>query len=331
MTVPDQLKQSVFRIKNEKEFNEACLAVFRHQFEKTSVYGEFVRLLKVDPGKIRHYKEIPFLPVSFFRDHIILDGEKDHSEKIFSSSGTTGSIPSQHYVRDLKLYEESFIRSFRLFYGDPGSYLFLALLPGYLERQGSSLVYMMDFLVRESKQNGSGFYLHDLKALKEKLKANSSAFDRIILFGASYALLDFAEQFPMDLSGVTIMETGGMKGRRKEMIREELHEVLCRSFNTNKIHSEYGMTELLSQAYSKGDGIFRTPPWMKVLVRDTNDPFDYLPQGRTGGVNIIDLANIHSCSFISTQDLGKVYVDGSFEILGRFDESDVRGCNLLVV
>jgi hypothetical protein len=159
----------------------------------------------------------------------------------------------------------------------------------------------------------------------------SSAFDRIILFGASYALLDFAEQFPMDLSGVTIMETGGMKGRRKEMIREELHEVLCRSFNTNKIHSEYGMTELLSQAYSKGDGIFRTPPWMKVLVRDTNDPFDYLPQGRTGGVNIIDLANIHSCSFISTQDLGKVYVDGSFEILGRFDESDVRGCNLLVV
>jgi hypothetical protein len=231
----------------------------------------------------------------------------------------------------LGLYEESFLRSFLKFYGDPGEYRFLALLPGYLERQDSSLVTMMDYLIRLTRDHGSGFYLHDMEALKIKLEETQLLKAKTILFGASYALLDFAEQFPMDLSGIIVMETGGMKGRRREMIREELHEFLCSRLNVKIIHSEYGMTELLSQAYSAGNGIFHTPPWMKILIRDTNDPMHFLAPGQTGGINIIDLANLHSCSFIATQDLGKVHEDGSFEVLGRFDDSDIRGCNLLVV
>lgn len=331
MTVSGELKQRIFSIRGDEDFNSLCYDIFRFQYETNPVCNEFSRLLRIDPSDLTSYKKIPFLPVSFFKDHEIISGKDLQIEKIFTSSGTTGTIPSRHLVSDMELYRESFSRSFRLFYGDPASYLILALLPGYLERQGSSLVYMLDCLINESKHNGSGFFLDDLKGLYEKLK--NSEFDRrkTILFGASYALLDFAEKFPIDLSGAIIMETGGMKGRRKEMIREELHEVLCRRFNVEKIHSEYGMTELLSQAYSQGNGIYRTPPWMKVLIRDTNDPLSYLPAGQTGGINIIDLANIHSCSFIATQDLGRLHEDGSFEVLGRFDDSDVRGCNLLVV
>jgi len=331
MTVSGELKQRIFKIRGDDDFNSLCLDIYRFQYETNPVCQEFSRLLRIDPSDLSSYNKIPFLPVSFFKDHEIISGKDLPIEKIFTSSGTTGTIPSRHLVSDLELYRESFSRSFRMFYGDPASYLILALLPGYLERQGSSLVYMIDCLIGESKQNGSGFFLDDLNGLYEKLKNTALDRRKTILFGASYALLDFAEKFQLDLSGAIIMETGGMKGRRKEMIREELHEILCRRFNVEKIHSEYGMTELLSQAYSKGDGIYRTPPWMKVLIRDTNDPLSYLPAGQTGGINIIDLANIYSCSFIATQDLGRLHDDGSFEVLGRFDDSDVRGCNLLVV
>jgi hypothetical protein len=331
MILPEEIKRSVFQVSGDKDFDDLALKIFRFQNESNPVYGEMAQLLKAGPAGITDYLRIPFLPISLFRDHKIISGDREMIQKVFSSSGTTGSIPSQHFVRDVNLYEESFTRSFRIFYGDPGKFRFLALLPGYLERQGSSLVYMLDYLIRMTERNDSGFFLHNLDLLKDKLKEDRSGPVRTILFGASYALLDFAEQFPMDLSGVTIMETGGMKGRRKEMIREELHEILCHKLNVERIHSEYGMTELLSQAYSCGNGIFRAPPWMKILIRDTNDPMHYLPPGQTGGINIIDLANLYSCSFIATQDLGKLHDDGSFEVLGRFDDSDVRGCNLLVV
>jgi phenylacetate-coenzyme A ligase PaaK-like adenylate-forming protein len=330
MMIPEEIKYPVFDISGDDEFNVVALEIFHYQYDTNSIYREFVKHLGKNPDRVSHYTEIPFLPVSLFRDQMVVCGNDDNYEKVFTSSGTTGTVPSQHYVRSLDLYKESFTRSFSRFYGDPSGYRFLALLPGYLERQGSSLVYMMDWLINLTKQNGSGFFLHDMHALKEKLGEKASL-KNTILFGASYGLLDFAELYPMDLSGVTIMETGGMKGRRREMIREELHEVFCRNFNVEKIHSEYGMTELLSQAYSQGDGIFRTPPWMKVLARDANDPLQILQPGQTGGISIIDLANVNSCSFISTQDLGKFNEDGSFEILGRFDDSDIRGCNLLVV
>jgi phenylacetate-coenzyme A ligase PaaK-like adenylate-forming protein len=331
MNPVEEIRQSIFHISGEKEFNDVALKIFRFQYGSNDVYREFSQLLKADPAGINDFHSIPFLPISLFRDHKIISGEGHNIQKVFTSSGTTGNIPSRHFIKDLKLYEESFTRSFGIFYGDPGEFRFLALLPGYLERQDSSLVYMLDHFIRKTRQYGSGFYLHDLDALKEKLNETSYHSCQTILFGASYGLLDFAERYPMDLSGVTIMETGGMKGRRKEMIRQELHEILCGKMNVDIIHSEYGMTELLSQAYSAGRGIFRAPPWMKVLIRDINDPMHYLPAGQTGGINIIDLANLYSCSFLATQDLGIKHEDGSFEVTGRFDDSDVRGCNLMVV
>jgi len=331
MKLLEEIRQTVFQISNEKEFNEAALKIFRFQFDTANVLREFSQLLKVDPAGIDHYLQVPFLPVGLFKNHKIITGIDGSFEKAFASSTTTGGLPSLHYIRELKIYIESFTKTFRLFYGDPNQYRFLALLPGYLERQDSSLVYMLDHLINQTKANGSGFYLHNVQVLNDLLQEKASNKSKTILFGASYALLDFAEQFLPDLKNVLIMETGGMKGRKKEMVRQELHEILCRSFNVEKIHSEYGMTELLSQAYSSGDGIFRTPPWMKILIRDINDPLHYLPAGQTGGINIIDLANFHSCAFLATQDLGRLNDDGSFEVLGRFDDSDVRGCNLLVV
>lgn len=331
MNLPEDIMRSIFHISNDDEFNDIALQLFRFQYETNMVYREMSQLLKANPDKINNYLQIPFLPVSLFRDHKIISGDERNIEKVFTSSTTTGSVPARHFISDLKLYEESFTKSFSIFYGDPLQYRFLALLPGYLERQGSSLVHMLDFLIRQTETNGSGFFLHDMHELSLRLKEIPASSSRTILFGASYALLDFAEKYPTDLNGAIVMETGGMKGRKKEMIREELHAVLCRAFHADRIHSEYGMTELLSQAYSEGDGIFRTPPWMKILVRDTNDPLHFLPAGQTGGINIIDLANLYSCSFIATQDLGRLHKDGSFEVLGRFDDSDVRGCNLLVV
>ncbi|MGZ4034414.1 MAG: acyl transferase, partial [Bacteroidia bacterium] len=251
-------------------------------------------------------------------------------QEIFTSSGTTGMIQSKHYVTDPDIYEKSYLEAFRLFYGDIEKQCVLALLPSYLERNGSSLIYMADDLIRKSKHPDSGFYLDNYDELIFKLKELESKDQKIILLGVTYALLDLIEKEKFHLKNTIVMETGGMKGKRKEMVREELHGILCEGFGLKVIHSEYGMTELLSQAYSKGNGIFNCPPWMRIIIRDTNDPFSFLPHTKSGGINIIDLANINSCSFIATQDLGKTFPDNSFEVLGRFDNSDIRGCNLLI-
>jgi hypothetical protein len=272
---------------------------------------------------------IPFLPVELFRNHKIITGNSA-TEMIFESSGTTGISPSRHFVSDLSLYRSSFLRSFKLFYGEPEDYLIAALLPSYIEREGSSLVYMADNLIKESLNPHSGFYNDNIEDLIITIKEAKDKNHKILLLGVSFALLDLAENHSPDLSGVIVMETGGMKGRRKEITRSELHSILKEKLNVNSVHSEYGMTELLSQAYSKENGIFYCPPWMKILIRDPQDPLTiYNKPGMTGGINIIDLANIYSCSFIATGDLGRVHDDGGFEVLGRFDNSDVRGCNLL--
>ncbi|MGB7393621.1 MAG: acyl transferase, partial [Pricia sp.] len=253
------------------------------------------------------------------------------SEVVFTSSGTTGSLTSRHYVKDIGVYEKSFRKAFFHFYGSISEYCVLALLPSYLEREGSSLIYMVDDLIQKSGHPESGFYLNDLKGLKNQLVQLEASGTKTLLIGVSFALLDLAETYPLKLQNTIIMETGGMKGRRRELIRDELHHILKSAFGVDRIHSEYGMTELLSQAYSKGNGHFETPPWMKILIRDTEDPLTYQPIGKTGGINVIDLANRNSCAFIATQDLGKMHPNGSFEILGRFDHSDVRGCNLMVM
>lgn len=313
------------------DFENTALAIFQFQFEHNAVYNRFAVLLGKTPEHVKTVADIPFLPVEFFKSQTIYCA--DHSpEMIFSSSGTTGAVTSKHHVADVNLYKESFLGGFRLTYGAPEEYIFLFLLPSYLEREGSSLVYMAEVLRDSSKHADSNFYLHNYSELSEKIKTlqKNSAGRKIMLFGVTYALLDLAEQFPLDMKDVIIMETGGMKGKRKEITRDELHATLKNAFHVPAVHSEYGMTELLSQAWSKGNGIFQCPPWMKILTRETNDPLSWTASGKSGGVNIIDLANIFSCSFISTSDLGKVYDDGSFEILGRFDFSDTRGCNLLV-
>jgi len=254
----------------------------------------------------------------------------DPVEVTFTSSGTTGITTSSHFVTDVGWYAESFRSAFRLFYGDIEKYCILALLPSYLEREGSSLIYMADDLIKQSNNPDSGFFLYNHDELYHQLKKQQSGQKPTLLIGVTFALLDFIEHYKLNFPELIVMETGGMKGRRKEMIREELHTTLCNGFGVDAIHSEYGMTELLSQAYSKGNGIFNCPPWMKIIARDTNDPMSLLNDDKAGGINVIDLANINSCSFIATQDLGKVYADNSFEVLGRFDNSDIRGCNLLI-
>ena len=323
------IRKRIFNIHNENDFLETALELFKYQYDNNIVYQAFIKALGKTPDLINTLENIPFLPVEFFRNHNVVTGDFP-PEKIFQSSGTTGVIPGKHYVYDLSLYEESFIKTFNLFYGDPKGYLIIALLPSYIERDGSSLVYMADKLIKLSLNPNSGFYKANDENLIEKIKKLKSNNQKILLLGVSFALLDLAEKFTSDLSGVIVMETGGMKGRRKELIRSELHAVLKEKFNVPAIHSEYGMTELMSQAYSKRDGIFYSPPWMKVLLRDPQDPLSiYSLTNRTGGINIIDLANINSCSFISTGDLGRTHADGGFEVLGRFDNSDVRGCNLM--
>lgn len=319
----------IFNIQKEEEFNHACLDAFKLQIQTIAVYGEFVRSLHKNPDEITHYTEIPFLPIEFFKTHAIVE-DVAFADVIFSSSGTTGMQTSKHYVQDVQLYVESYLKGFQHFYGNIEELCILALLPSYLEREGSSLIYMVDDLIRKSRHPKSGFFLNNHQDLLKTLQDLKSQNQKTLLIGVTYALLDFTEQFPLNFSDLMVMETGGMKGKRKEMVREDLHQTLCAGFGVHKINSEYGMTELLSQAYSKGDGIFNCPPWMKVLIRDTNDPFSFLPEGRTGGINVIDLANLHSCSFIATQDLGKTFADGTFEVLGRFDNSDIRGCNLMV-
>lgn len=322
-------KEQVFSISNNAQFNATALQVFRHQAANCAVYAKFIEGLKVDATKVKRVEQIPFLPVEFFKSHPVASNNND-IEVTFSSSGTTGITTSRHLVTDVSWYVESFRRAFRLFYGDIENYTLLALLPSYLEREGSSLIYMADDLIKQSHNPDSGFYLYNYEELYHQLKKQQQAKKPTLLIGVTFALLDFVEQHPINFPELIVMETGGMKGKRKEMIREELHETLCRGFGVDTIHSEYGMTELLSQAYSSGNGIFNTPPWMRIITRDTNDPISLISYGKTGGVNIIDLANVNSCSFIATQDLGKVYTDGSFEILGRFDNADIRGCNLLI-
>lgn len=315
---------------NNKNFDNYALEVFRYQAVNNEVYNNYLSLLHVEHNSIKKIEQIPFLPIQFFKTHKVLS-LKNKIQQIFLSSSTTGMIQSKHYITDIQLYEESYLEGFRYFYGNIKEYIILALLPNYLERKGSSLVYMVDDLIKKTNSNESRFYLDNLKDLSVKLTDLDRKNKKILLIGVSYALLDLIELKDFNLKNTIIMETGGMKGRRKEMVKEELHQLLCKGFGVGKIHSEYGMTELLSQAYSKGDGIFKTPPWMRVLTRDTEDALTILPQNRTGGINIIDLANINSCSFIATQDLGKTFADGTFEILGRFDNSDIRGCNLMVV
>ena len=320
----------IFTISNQKQFDKIALKVFRFQYENNLVYREFCDFLKTDVQKVKSIEQIPFLPIQFFKSHSVISSTNP-IETTFTSSGTTGMITSKHLVTDLGIYEESYRKGFSQFYGNIEDYVVVALLPSYLEREGSSLIHMVDDLIQLSNQVESGFYLHNYEELIAKLIQLDHAGQNVILIGVTYALLDLVEKHSFQLENTIIMETGGMKGKRKEMIREELHQELCNGFGVKSIHSEYGMTELLSQAYSLGEGIFECPSWMQILVRDTEDALSYVREGKTGGINVIDLANINSCSFIATQDLGKKYSNGSFEVLGRFDHSDIRGCNLMVV
>ena len=322
--------EKIFSISSDQDFNEVALEIFQFQYANNSVYRKFSDLLKIDPQQINKIENIPFLPIDLFKNHTILSSEQK-IQKTFTSSGTTGTKTSKHHVTDLSFYEQSFNLCFKKFYGDIQDYAVLALLPSYLERDGSSLIYMAQHLIKKSVHPDSGFYLDNLTELKEKLISLDSNGQKVLLIGVSFALLDLVEDFKFKLKNTIVMETGGMKGRRKEMIREELHSILKNGFGIASIHSEYGMTELLSQAYSLGNGVFDCPPWMKILIRDPEDAQSYLLNNSTGGINVIDLANINSCSFIATQDLGKKSENNAIEIMGRFDNSDIRGCNLLVL
>lgn len=323
------IEDSIFNIGAQENFWETTLRVFKYQYGNNRIYKKFTTLLGKEVGQVKTIADLPFLPVGFFRDHKIITGKRP-VEKVFESSGTTGTNPGRHWVCDLKLYEKSFLSTFRLFYGEPATYLTIALLPSYTEREGSSLVYMADRLIKESNHQLSGFYKGKQDGILKAIEKGRKDGARIMLLGVSFALLDLAETEKQDLSGIIIMETGGMKGRRKELTRTELHTILSENFNVDSVHSEYGMTELMSQAYSSGGGIFYCPPWMRVVIRDPQDPLSFYSEtGKTGGINIIDLANLNSCSFIATSDLGKLHDDGGFEVLGRFDNSDIRGCNLM--
>lgn len=320
----------IFTISNQKQFDKMALKVFRFQYENNLVYREFCDFLKTDVQKVKTIQQIPFLPIQFFKSHEVVSNSNP-IQTTFTSSGTTGMVTSKHLVTDVSIYEESYRKGFSQFYGNIEDYVVLALLPSYLEREGSSLIHMVDDLIQLSNHPESGFYLHNYDELIEKIIQLDQSGQNVILIGVTYALLDLIEKQSFQLENTIIMETGGMKGKRKEMIREELHQQLCNGFGVKSIHSEYGMTELLSQAYSLGEGVFECPSWMQISIRDTEDALSYVREGKTGGINVIDLANINSCSFIATQDLGKKYSNGSFEVLGRFDHSDIRGCNLMVV
>lgn len=323
------LENRIFSIQSSTDFQNVALDVFKFQAQNCSVYKRYIELVKCVPTEIKAVEDIPFLPIQFFKTHEIRSFSSD-PEIEFSSSGTTGMQTSKHAVYKLSMYEKSFQDAFYQFYPNGRDLTILALLPNYLEREGSSLIYMVDALIKQSKSAHSGFYLDDYSGLINRLEELEKQQNPVLLLGVSYALLDLIEMHSFKLNHTLVMETGGMKGRRKEMIKSELHAVLKEGFGVSTIHSEYGMTELLSQAYSQTNERFLGSNWMKILIRDANDPFCLLPSGQTGGINVIDLANLYSCSFIATQDLGKVHPDQSFEVLGRFDNSDIRGCNLLV-
>ena len=321
-------RDKIFSV-NEAGFLRLALETFHYQYQQNPVYKQFVDALHADLSIIRSIQQIPFLPIRFFKSHEI-KSSTFNPEIIFESSGTTQTVNSRHFVRYTDLYEESFLTGFEEMYGSVQNWCILGLLPSYLERGNSSLVYMVDKLVKLSENPDSGFYLYNEEALAGKLAMLEARQQKTLLIGVTYALLDFAEKFPMQLNSTIIMETGGMKGRKKEMVRDEVHQILMKAFGLSSIHAEYGMTELLSQAYSKGNGIYKSPAWMKCIVREEDDPLSTHVTG-TGVLNVIDLANIYSCSFIATDDAGKVYEDGSFEVMGRTDGSDLRGCSLMVV
>ena len=320
----------IFSIKTESEFNNLAISIFKHQYQTNGVYKAFVHSLNINTEAIKDYRHIPFLPIELFKSRDVICNEKQDDFIVFTSSSTTSQIPSKHIVSDISVYEKSFMAGFELFYGKPSNYVILALLPNYLERKGSSLVYMFDKLIRHSNKPEGGFFLDDSEKListLDKLKQNNK---KTILIGVTYALLDLSDKGIKLNDNFIVMETGGMKGRREELLKEELHRELKNKLGVPTIHSEYGMTELLSQAYSKGEGVFECPPWMKILIRDIDDPLSFVNENKTGGINVIDLANINSCSFIATQDLGRMKNAHQFEIMGRFDNSDVRGCNLMI-
>ena len=319
--------EEIFHPFSDLDFEKHALALFQYQYEKNGVYQSFCDFLKIDKNKISSIEQIPFLPISFFKTHIIKTGNFE-SEIEFRSSGTT-PVQSRHFIKNASFYERAFYHSFQHFYGNPENYCFLALLPNYLEQKHSSLIYMMNRLISGSKYEESGFYLYNFEELFEKIIVLKEKKIPTILFGVSFALLDFAEKFSFSAPDVMVFETGGMKGRRPEIVKEELHQILCNAFGVKNIHSEYGMCELLSQAYSKGENRFAAPPWMKILLRDEKDPLHCSKNLSTGAINIIDFANVHSCAFIATDDLGKRTENGMFEILGRIDAAEIRGCNLL--
>ena len=326
--MPEQWNHKILGV-NEEGFEEVALEIFNFQAAENPVYKAYLQALGVEAGSVNTIDKIPFLPIRFFKSHAIRTTVFEPAV-VFESSGTTGSINSRHLVKDLALYEESFTKGFELFYGSIKDYCIIGLLPSYLERNNSSLVLMVDKFIRLSEHPQSGFYLNEYEQLFAVISELETRKQKVLLVGVTFALLDFAEKHSLSLQNTIIMETGGMKGRREEMIRPAVHEILKKAFHTPAIHSEYGMTELLSQAYSKGEGIFNCPPWMKILLRDDEDPFFIKSEG-SGAINVIDLANIYSCSFIATDDAGKLYADGSFEVLGRIDGSDLRGCSLMVV
>ena len=327
--------RNIFEIKTEEDFEEACLSIFNYQYENIDIYHQFVDYLNINPKKISKITEIPFLPIEMFKHHTILDRNRQ-TDAYFQSSGTTNiQTLSQHWIADFELYQQSILHCFQQFIGHPKDYIFLGLLPNYLERQNSSLIYMVDFLMNKSSQKENGYFLYNHPELLELLKNLNNR--KIILFGVSFALLDFIDFceanggfYSAQNSNLIIIETGGMKGRKEEMTKDELLKILRNGFLTDKIYSEYSMTELLSQAYSLGNNIYQSPNWLRIMIRNLEDPFSYVEKGKTGAVNIIDLANKYSCSFIATQDLGKSFDNHQFQILGRIDHSDIRGCSLLV-
>lgn len=326
------IKSKIFSIRDVNEFNVLSLEIFYYQAKNNTIYKQFLDLIKCDIEAVKTVEKIPFLPIQFFKSFNVVTGNNQKVEKIFKSSGTTNTGRSQHVVTDLSLYEQSFLAGFNFFYGNIEDYVVLALLPNYLEQGDSSLVYMVDRFIDKSVHKESGYCLENIKQTAQLINKLKTKGKKVLLIGVTYALLDLIEFQQFQLSdNFIIMETGGMKGRRKELTKGELQKVLKNGFGVKTIHSEYGMTELLSQAYSTGETKFKTPNWMKVFVRDINDPLSFQNKNKSGGINIIDLANLNSCSFIATQDLGKLNKeDNTFEILGRFDFSDTRGCNLLI-
>ncbi len=314
---------------NIENFEEAALSLFRHQSRHNLIYNSYLSLLKIDSGAIDSIEKIPFLPIEFFKTSVIKSGAWEE-HLIFESSGTTGHIPSRNYVRDPEFYQKTAISIFESIYGPIEEFTILALLPSYLERANASLVFMVEAFIKRSGSSLSGFFLDDTDLLAENLQKASKSNSKVLLIGVTFALLDFSELYKMNLKNVIVMETGGMKGRREELLRSEVHQILQDRFGVPAVHSEFGMTELTSQAYALREGEFMGPPWMKILIRDVNDPFSFIGPGKTGGINIIDLSNVDTCAFIETQDMGLNDELGYFEVLGRLDQASIRGCNLLV-